>query len=85
MELEKVTAEIRPRSEWEAIDLGIGLTRAHFGMIFKGWFATVIPACLLIYLVCWDSMGWGAFLIWWLKPIWERVALHSWCFGEFSA
>jgi len=85
MELEKVTAEIRPRSEWEAIDLGIGLTRAHFGMIFKGWFASVIPACLLIYLVCWDSMGWGAFLIWWLKPIWERVALHSWSrklFGE---
>lgn len=76
MELEKVTAEIRPRSEWEAIDLGIGLTRAHFGMIFKGWMATVIPACLLIYLLCWNAMGWGVFLIWWLKPIWERVALH---------
>jgi len=76
MELEKVTAEIRPRSEWEAIDLGISLTRVHFGIIFKGWFATVIPACLLIYLACWNSMGWGVFLIWWLKPIWERVALH---------
>lgn len=76
MELEKVTAEIRPRSEWEAIDLGISLTRAHFPMIFKGWLATVIPACLLIYLLCWNSLGWGIFLVWWLKPVWERVALH---------
>ncbi len=76
MELEKVTAEIRPRSEWEAIDLGIGLVRAHFGMIFKGWCATVVPVCLLIYVVCWNSIGWGMFLVWWLKPVWERVALH---------
>lgn len=76
MELEKVTAEIRPRSEWEAVDLGVGLVRAHFNLIFKGWCCTVFPVCLIILLACWNSVGWGVFLIWWLKPIWERVVLY---------
>lgn len=76
MELEKVTAEIRPRSEWEAVDLGVGLIRAHFPLIFKGWCATVLPVCLLILLLSWNSLGWGVFLIWWMKPLWERVILH---------
>ena len=76
MELEKVTAEIRPRSEWEAIDLGVGLVRAHFALIFKGWCFSVLPVCLVILLLFWASPGWGVFLIWWLKPVWERVVLY---------
>jgi hypothetical protein len=76
VELENVTAEIRPRSQWEAIDLGVSLVRAHAIGLLKGWMASVYPACLLILAVCWNSIGWGLFLIWWLKPIWERVALH---------
>lgn len=76
MELEKVTAEIRPRTQWEAIDLGVSLVRAHVIGLLKGWMASVYLACLIILAVCWNSIGWGLFLIWWLKPIWERVALH---------
>lgn len=76
MELEKVTAEIRPRTQWEAIDLGVSLVRAHVVGLLKGWMASVYLACLLILAVCWNSIGWGLFLIWWLKPVWERVALH---------
>ncbi len=76
MELEKVTAEIRPRTQWEAIDLGVSLVRAHAIGLLKGWMASVYPLCLLILAICWNSIGWGLFLIWWLKPIWERVALY---------
>jgi hypothetical protein len=76
MELEKVTAEIRPRTQWEAIDLGVSLVRAHASALLKGWMASVYPLCLLILVLSWNSMGWGLFLIWWLKPVWERVALH---------
>ena len=65
MELENVTAEIRPRSQWEAIDLGVSLVRAHAIGLLKGWMASVYPACLLILAVCWNSIGWGLFLIWW--------------------
>ncbi|MFT6573772.1 MAG: hypothetical protein ACJA16_001958, partial [Akkermansiaceae bacterium] len=76
MELEKVTAEIRPRTQWEAIDLGVSLVRAHASALLKGWMASVYPLCLLILVLSWNSMGWGLFLIWWLKPVWERVALY---------
>jgi len=77
MELEKVTAEIRPRTQWEAVDLGISLVRAHASALLKGWLASVYPLGILILAVSLPfSIFWGCFLIWWLKPIWERVALH---------
>lgn len=76
MELEKVTAEIRPRTQWEAIDLGIRLTSEHARSLTKGWLASVYPLALVILLLSWQSVWWGVFLIWWLKPVWERVALH---------
>ena len=76
MELEKVTAEIRPRTQWEAIDLGVRLTGEHAMSLLKGWMASVFPLGILILVICYQSVGWGMFLIWWLKPIWERVALH---------
>ena len=87
MELEKVTAEIRPRTQWEAIDLGLRLTGEHSIALLKGWMASVYPLGLLILGICHQSVGWGIFLIWWLKPIWECVALHPLSrslFGEHS-
>ncbi|MDB4508193.1 hypothetical protein N9051_01275 [Akkermansiaceae bacterium] len=75
MELEKVTAEIRPRSEWEAVDLGLSLARVHLGTLWNAWLVTVLPLCALILGLFYESPGWGVFLIWWLKPIWDRVAL----------
>ncbi len=87
MELEKVTAEIRPRTQWEAIDLGLRLTGEHSIALFKGWMASVFLLGLLILGICHQSVGWGIFLIWWLKPIWECVALHPLSrslFGEHS-
>lgn len=87
MELEKVTAEIRPRTQWEAIDLGLRLTGEHSISLLKGWMASVFPLGVLILAICYQSVGWGIFLIWWLKPIWECVALHPLSrslFGEHS-
>lgn len=87
MELEKVTAEIRPRTPWEAIDLGIRLTAEQSIPLLKGWVTSVFPLGLMILGICHQSVGWGVFLIWWLKPIWECVALHPLSrslFGEHS-
>jgi hypothetical protein len=76
MELEKVTAEIRPRSQWEAIDLGVRMVSKHAISLIKGWMSSVYPLALLILFICHQAIWWGVFLIWWLKPVWERVALH---------
>ena len=75
MELEKVTAEIRPRTQWEAVDLGISLVRQHAGLLAKIWLCSIIPLCLAILGLFWNALFWGCFLIWWMKPIWERVTL----------
>ena len=75
MELEKVTAEIRPRTQWEAVDLGISLVRQHAGLLAKIWLCSIIPLCLVILGLFWNALFWGCFLIWWMKPIWERVTL----------
>ncbi|MGC6425727.1 MAG: hypothetical protein ACON5H_01880 [Akkermansiaceae bacterium] len=70
-----MTAEIRPRSKWEAVDLGLSLARVHLWTLWKAWLVTVLPICAVILGAFFQSPGWGAFLIWWLKPIWDRVAL----------
>ena len=75
MELEKVTAEIRPRTQWEAVDLGLSLVQQHAGFLAKIWLCSIIPICLVILGLFWNALFWGCFLIWWMKPIWERVTL----------
>ncbi len=71
-----MTAEIRPRSNWEAIDLGISLVREHFGDISRIWALTVFPLCVLVLLASTPfSLFWGLCFVWWLKPLFERVVL----------
>jgi len=72
-----MTAEIRPRGEWEAIDLGISLSRRHVKDLIGGWLRLVLPLCLLITLACYRQLGWAVFAMWWFKPLFERVVLFD--------
>jgi len=76
MDLEKVTAKIRPRKGWEAIDLGISLVQQHAKVLYKIWFLVSLPTFLLITAIFHASPEWAAFCLWWLKPILERPLLH---------
>jgi len=76
MDLEKVTAKIRPRRGWEAIDLGISLVQKHALVLYKIWFAISFPLFLILSLVLWQSPHWMIIILWWLKPILERPLLH---------
>jgi hypothetical protein len=77
MELEKLSAEMKPRSAWEAVDLGCPLVRENA--------KTMLVSSLIINLPLWAGLHaavatwgwfWPLFLFWWLKPIWERVHLY---------
>ena len=47
MKLEAVTAEIRPRSDWEAVDLGLAMVRRDFWRCFlMWWLAVALPFAL---------------------------------------
>lgn len=75
MKLEDVTAEIRPRSPWESIDLGCALACRHLGAMMKAWMVTVIPLWILLALLLRNHPVWFMVITWWLKPLYDRVPL----------
>ncbi|SHF24382.1 protein of unknown function [Microbulbifer donghaiensis] len=75
MELSNLAVHARLRSPWESIDLGIALARRHWWPLFLVW---LLPAALLFAACHWllpDSPNWSLFLIWWLKPAFDRLPL----------
>ena len=78
MKLEHINAEIRPRSSWEALDLGVQMARAWYKPLFLIWIAVSLPVFLLLFLVLFFlDLSWLSFwLVWWFKPLFERGLLH---------
>lgn len=76
MRLEDVTAEIRPRMGWEAIDLGIALVRRDFKIILAVWVLVVFPILAVILVLCRDTPLLGLAIGIWLKPLFDRLPLH---------
>lgn len=75
MELESITLRLRHRRPWEAIDLGHALLRAWAGPIYRGWFATYWLIGLPLLLLLWSWPTVGMMLLWWLKPLFDRILL----------
>jgi hypothetical protein len=76
MKLEDITAEIRPRTPWEAVDLGCVLARHDFWKILAALAVTVLPLCLILITALHNHLAWALLCIWWLKPLFDRVSLH---------
>lgn len=77
MQLDRLQVELRPRSPWEAMELGSALLRRHAGTVWRAWLlASVLP--LLLFNALGVALGkvWLAGLaMWWLKPAFDRVVL----------
>ena len=76
MRLTDASVAIRPRSPWEALDLGVLLARRHAGLLLASWALVTVPIFALLCLLLWDYPGWAIFAFWWLKPAYERLPLH---------
>jgi hypothetical protein len=76
MRLTDASVAIRPRSPWEALDLGALLARRHAGLLMASWALVTVPIFALLCLLLWDSPGWAIFVFWWLKPAYERLPLY---------
>ena len=64
------------RSGWQAADLGIMLAACWWLILFT---AAALPALILflpLLVVFYDEPLWALFIIWWLKPFWERLPLY---------
>lgn len=78
MELERISVVLRPRVPREALDLGAAMLRANARAVWSAWFAFTLP----IFVLC-NAVGvlvgvpWlGLLLMWWLKPLFDRVPLY---------
>ena len=66
MKLEDVTLEIRPRSDWEAVDAGLAMARRDFWRSWTAWWMAVWPVLLFIYPLR-DQPGWWVVIFFWWK------------------
>ncbi len=77
MRLDTVTAEIRPRSDWEAVDLGFAMVRRSFWRcITVWWLALGIPTAIAAVLL-WEHPLLLLVLFWWAKPAGSRLVLFE--------
>jgi hypothetical protein len=75
MKLETLTVELRPRSSWEAMELGAALVRRHAAAIWTPWLLVTGAVFVLLNLAAW-AVGqiWLAWvLMWWLRPVFDRI------------
>jgi hypothetical protein len=86
MQLDKITAEIRLRTPFEAIDLGVAMARAAGRRMWAPWFAVTLPLFLLCNLAAYQlgSMWLGVLFLWLLKPMCDRVPLFVLSRGLFG-
>ncbi|MDE1461443.1 DUF4129 domain-containing protein [Spartinivicinus poritis] len=74
MQLERIAFTARPRQPWEAADLGFQFTRQLYWQLVKLCLLITLPIYLLLEAI-WPNTGINSLIIWWFKPIWERVIL----------
>ncbi len=76
MQLDNVSVAIRPRKDWEAIDLGFRMVQQWWQPVYKAWLITTLPFALIIYGALWGHPLLAAFIIWLCKPLYERIPLY---------
>ncbi|GAB2905060.1 DUF4129 domain-containing protein [Uliginosibacterium flavum] len=79
MELERLSVALRPRTHWEALDLGVRLGIRHARPLYAAWFAVTLPTAAVLCLIfsLWlGDIALAISLMWWLKPAFDRVAVH---------
>jgi hypothetical protein len=76
VEIEHLAAVIRPRTSWEALDLGFALARHWFLRLLVLWWLAVLPVGLLGLFWLGRSPGLWLILVWWFKPLYEAPLLY---------
>lgn len=76
MQLDSVSIVLRPRNPWEAMDLGFGMVRAWWRPLMRAWLTGVVPVIIVVSLLCWKMPWLAALILWWLKPMFDRIPLY---------
>lgn len=76
MRLSDASVVIRPRTTWEAMDLGVLMSQQHRRLLMTSWAIVTLPLFALLSLLLWESPSLAVFIFWWLKPAYERLPLY---------
>ncbi len=76
MEIDKIKAKIRPRSNWEAVDLGFAMARKWWKPIYLAWVVVTLPIFLLLCVIFYNEFWLAILVFWWMKPIFDKIVLY---------
>jgi len=76
MDIERITTAVRPRSPWEAMDLGLHMVRRWWHALLAPWLLTLggFAGVILGSLRNWPLTA--LTLLWLCKPLYDRVPLY---------
>jgi hypothetical protein len=69
---------LRRRSPWEAIDLGLTMLQRWWRPVYAPLLLVAAPLIAASFAIAWyfDRIWLAIVLVWWLKPVYDRVVLH---------
>lgn len=78
MLLDSLSVNLRPRSPWEAADLGLALLRRHARAVYGAWISLTLPILVVLTALghLLDLPMLSLFLFWLLKPFFDQVPLR---------
>ncbi|WP_455826943.1 DUF4129 domain-containing protein [Pseudomonas graminis] len=76
MRLSDSSVVIRPRTSWEAMDLGVLMAREHRLLLMSSWALVTLPIFVVLTALLWKYPSTAVFLFWWLKPAFDRLPLY---------
>jgi len=86
MQIEKMTTVLRPRRNWEAIDLGFSMANHWFLHLWLLWMLSALPVFFITQLFFYNHPKLAWLIIWWFKPLYELPLLYFLSrvlFGEY--
>lgn len=85
MDLERTAVAIRPRAPWEAVDLGFRMVRAWWRPMLGPWLVVAVPVWSLAFLLLHRRPYLALVVVWWLRPLLDRVPLFVLSRAVFGA
>jgi hypothetical protein len=84
-----IAIALRRRTPWEAMDLGLTMLQRWWRQVYPPFLIVAVPLMAASIAIGWYyERAWVALvLLWWLKPLYDRVVLHVLSravFGELS-
>ena len=78
MQPANIAVALRRRSPWEAIDLGLTMLQRWWRQVYAPLVLVAAPLIAASFALAWyfNRIWLAIVLVWWLKPVYDRVVLH---------